>query len=100
MGLKSLAGRNGGKENKREGDVTKKASWMTPISHGYYVAEERQSFDGALDDCDGDSVVVQREQIEEMELWLFGVYDGRVGDKVTKFMQSHFFDRKLKQVHF
>ncbi|KAF3456754.1 hypothetical protein FNV43_RR01408 [Rhamnella rubrinervis] len=97
LGLKSLLVGNGGKGNKREGDITKKASWMMPISHGYHVVEERQSFNGDLDDLDGDSVVVQREQIDEMELWLFGVYDGRVGDKVTKYMQSHFFDRKLKQ---
>ncbi|CBI23664.3 unnamed protein product, partial [Vitis vinifera] len=44
-----------------------------------------------------DSVVVQREQIEEMEVWFFGVSDSRIGDGITKSMQSHFFDRKPKE---
>lgn len=95
---------DGRKENKREASITKKASWMIPISHGYHVVDrERQlSFNnGGLhddSDCCADSVVAQREQVDGMELWLFGVYDARVGDKVTKHMQSHFFDRKLKPV--
>ncbi|KAK9288020.1 hypothetical protein L1049_016465 [Liquidambar formosana] len=43
------------------------------------------------------SVVVQREQMEEVELWFFGVFDSRIGDGVTKHMQSHLFDRKIKE---
>lgn len=68
-----------------------------PISHGYHVVED-QPFRGGSDDSDCDSVVVQREQIDELELWLFGVFDARIGDGVTKYLQSHLFDRNPKQV--
>ncbi|WCJ24069.1 Protein phosphatase 2C family protein [Euphorbia peplus] len=71
-------------------------SWMTPISHGYHVVED-QSYRGGLDDSDFDSVVVQREQIDELELWFFGVFDARVRDGITKYLQSHLFDRNHKQ---
>lgn len=70
---------------------------MTPISHGYHVVEG-QSLRFGLDDFDSDSVVVQREQFDQLELWYFGVSDARIGDGVTKYMQSHFFDRKPKEV--
>nr|XP_028952434.1 putative protein phosphatase 2C-like protein 44 [Malus domestica] len=50
-------------------------------------------------DSDSDFVVAQREQIEELELWFFGVFDARVGDRVTKYMQSHLFDKKPKESH-
>ncbi|PON37704.1 Protein phosphatase [Parasponia andersonii] len=73
-----------------------KPSWMTPISHGYHVVEG-QSLRLGSDDSDSDSVVVQREQFDQLELWFFGVSDARIGDGVTKYMQSHFFDRKPKE---
>ena len=72
---------------------------MTPISHGYHVVEGRLLLAGDESselDSDIDSVVVQREQIEDHELWFFGVFDYRIGDGVTKYMQSHLFDKKLK----
>lgn len=72
---------------------------MVPISHGYHVLED-QSFRGGSDDSDSDSVVVQREQIEELELWFFGVFDARIGDAVTKYLQCHLFDRNPKEVCF
>lgn len=84
--------------DKKEDAITKKASWMVPISHGYHVVERQQSFSGGLDDSDCDSVVVQREQIEEIELWFFGVFNAQVGDRVTKYLQSHLFGRKMKEV--
>ena len=70
---------------------------MVPISHGYHVMEHK-SLTGSSDVSDFDSVVVQREQIDELELWFFGVFDARIGDGVTKYMQSHFFDKKPKEV--
>ncbi|EOY06086.1 Phosphatase 2C family protein, putative [Theobroma cacao] len=89
-----------GGSKKRENGIKKKPSWMMPISHGYHVVDHK-SLRGSSDDSDFDSVVVQREQIEELELWFFGVFDARIGDGITKYIQSHFFDKKPKesQVH-
>lgn len=84
-----------GPRKKREYEIAKKQSWVMPISHGYHVVED-QSCRGGLDVSDCDSVVVQREVVDEIELWFFGVFDAQVGNSVTEFMQSHFFDRKLK----
>lgn len=94
--LKRLLVRDGGRK-KRKVKVGK-ASWMMPVSHGYHVVED-QPFRNGSDESDSDSVVVQREQIEELELWFFGVFDARIGDVVTKYMQSHLFDKKPKQSH-
>lgn len=70
---------------------------MTPVSHGYHVVRN-QFVGGGLDESDYDSVVVQREQIEETEMWFFGISDAEIGDGVTKYMQSHLFGRNLKVV--
>ncbi|CAK9149734.1 unnamed protein product [Ilex paraguariensis] len=87
----------GGGNKKREAEIIrKKPSWMLPISHGYYVVEDR-SLKGESSELDSDSVVVQREQIEEHEVWFFGVFDARIGDRITKYMQSHLLDKKLKE---
>ncbi|KAK5805116.1 hypothetical protein F383_08399 [Gossypium arboreum] len=85
-----------GGSKKRENGVKKKPSWMMPISHGYHVVENK-SVRGGSDEPDFDTVVVQREQFDELELWFFGVFDPRIGDGVTKYIQSHFFDKKPKQ---
>ncbi|KAL1154732.1 hypothetical protein V6Z11_A09G264200 [Gossypium hirsutum] len=69
---------------------------MMPISHGYHVVENKL-VRGGSDEPDFDTVVVQREQFDELELWFFGVFDPRIGDGVTKYIQSHFFDKKPKQ---
>ncbi|KAF2285515.1 hypothetical protein GH714_005203 [Hevea brasiliensis] len=87
--------RDGGK--KRKPDAAKKPSWVMPISHGCHVIED-QSVRGASDGSGSGSVVVQREQIEELELWFFGVFDARIGDGVTKYLQSHLFDRNPKEI--
>ncbi|XP_059632338.1 putative protein phosphatase 2C-like protein 44 [Cornus florida] len=88
----------GGDGNREKGyENGKRASWMMPISHGYHVVDDQSSFRGGSHESDSDSVVVQREQFEDMELWFFGVFDARLGDGVTKYMQSHLFDKKPKE---
>ncbi|CAL5208205.1 unnamed protein product [Lathyrus oleraceus] len=81
---------------KRRLMPAKKPSWMTPVTHGYQVVEHHMIIDGS-DYSDFDSIVVQREQIDQTELWYFGIFDPLVGDKVTKYMQSHFFSKKLQE---
>lgn len=71
---------------------------MVPVSHGYHVIEDRSSYGGGFEEEDSDTVVVQREQIEQAEVWFFGVSDSRIGDGITKYLQSHFFNRKPKEV--
>ncbi|KAH1227066.1 putative protein phosphatase 2C-like protein 44 [Glycine max] len=75
-----------------------KPSWMIPISHGHHVVEHHV-IKGGSDDSNFDSVVIQREQMDHTELWYFGIFDTVVGDEVTKYMQSHFFGKKLKECH-
>ncbi|GLT42139.1 hypothetical protein SLA2020_161580 [Shorea laevis] len=92
---------DGGNKRRESQRTTRKPLWMMPISHGYHVVEDHQSFRsarGGLDEVD--SVVVQREQIGELELWLFGVFDGRIGDGITKYIQSHLFDKIVKESQF
>ncbi|CAK8572103.1 unnamed protein product [Lathyrus sativus] len=81
---------------KRRLMPAKKPSWMTPVTHGYQVVEHHMIIDGS-DYSDFDSIVVQREQMDQTELWYFGIFDPLVGDKVTKYMQSHFFSKKLQE---
>ncbi|WJX12478.1 protein-serine/threonine phosphatase [Trifolium repens] len=81
---------------KRRLMPAKKPSWMTPVTHGYQVVEHHMIRDGS-DYSDIDSIVVQREQMDQTELWYFGIFDPLVGDKVTKYMQSHFFTKKLQE---
>ncbi|KAL6974936.1 protein-serine,threonine phosphatase [Sarracenia purpurea var. burkii] len=93
---------NDGKRKRSEAEFAKKKpSWMVPVTHGYHVAHDRffrgESTGESNSDSDPDSVVVQREQIEEVELWFFGVFDARIGEGVTKYLQSHLFDKKPKE---
>ncbi|XP_068327548.1 putative protein phosphatase 2C-like protein 44 [Pyrus communis] len=84
---------------KKEATMAKKPSWMMPaVSHGYHTCESYTS-PATYGDSNSDFIVAQREQIEELELWFFGVFDARVGDRVTKYMQSHLFDKKPKESH-
>ncbi|KAI8566503.1 hypothetical protein RHMOL_Rhmol02G0045700 [Rhododendron molle] len=72
---------------------------MVPVSHGYHVVEDR-SFRGESNgesDSVPDSVVAQREQIGELEVWFFGVFSARMGDCVAKSMQSHLFGKTPKE---
>lgn len=85
----------GRRRNKWRGN---KPSWMIPISHGHHVVEHHVIKGGSDDDSEFDSVVIQREQIDQIKLWYFGIFDVVVRDGVTKFVQSHFFGKKLKEV--
>ncbi|KAJ4972143.1 hypothetical protein NE237_005242 [Protea cynaroides] len=81
--------------NKRKDE--EKCLWKTPISHGFHVIEDKslRSGSGYLG---SDSVVVQREQIQDEEVWLFGVFDAQTGDGVTRYLKSHLFDKKLNEI--
>ncbi|XP_050216394.1 putative protein phosphatase 2C-like protein 44 [Mercurialis annua] len=87
-----------GGQKSSSNNTAKKLSWMMPISHGYHVVED-QSFRGCSGGSRSDSVVVQREQVQELELWYFGVSDARIGDGVTKYLQSHLFNSNSKESH-
>ncbi|KAG5004517.1 hypothetical protein JHK82_028532 [Glycine max] len=83
---------------KRKYKQAKKPSWMRPMTYGYQVVESNMARDGS-DDSDFDSVVAQREEMDQTELWYFGIFDALIGDKVTKYMQSYFFDKMLQETH-
>lgn len=70
---------------------------MVPITHGYHAVGD-QTFKGGAVEPDYDPVVVQREQIEELELWYFGISDAQIGNGVGKYLQSHLFDRNPNEV--
>ncbi|KAJ1431528.1 PPM-type phosphatase domain [Sesbania bispinosa] len=88
----------GNRGKKRTHGIANKPSWMVPITHGHHVVEHRGILGGS-DDSEFDSVVIQREQMDHTEFWYFGIFDALIGDGVTKYMQSHFFDKKLKESH-
>lgn len=96
--LKRFIIRGAGKR-KKEQNYGNVVSWMAPVSHGYHVVENRSFGDESNDELNPDSVIVQREQIEELEVWFFGVSDDRIGDYVTKYMQVHLFNKKPKKSH-
>ncbi|XP_062150051.1 putative protein phosphatase 2C-like protein 44 [Alnus glutinosa] len=89
-----------GGSKKRKLKISRRPSWMMQVSHGYHVVED-QSFSstGSDHEPESDSVVVQREQIDDLESWFFGVFDPQVGDDVTKYVRSHLFDRNPKETH-
>ena len=59
---------------------------MRPMAYGYQVVEHNMARDGS-----DYSVVAQREEMDQIELWYFGIFDALIGDKVTNYMQSYFF---------
>lgn len=70
---------------------------MPGVSHGYHVVELEDNKNSPF--VDTDKVVAQREDIEEHELWFFGVFDSTTADGVSHYLQTHFFDKnKLKEV--
>ncbi|XP_059448161.1 putative protein phosphatase 2C-like protein 44 [Corylus avellana] len=91
-----LIGEGGSKKRKQK--ISRRPSWMMQVSHGYHVVED-QSLSSGSDEAESDSVVVQREQIEELETWFFGVFDPQVGDEVTKYVRSHLFNRNPKETN-
>ncbi|KAL5711909.1 protein-serine/threonine phosphatase [Ranunculus cassubicifolius] len=76
-------------------EIRKTQSWMTPISHGIQVVEDQYFFGSK--EIEPDFAVAQREQIKDSEVWLFGVFDGQISDKVTKYLQLNLFDKDLKE---
>ncbi|KAK6161265.1 hypothetical protein DH2020_004646 [Rehmannia glutinosa] len=86
---------NGG----RKSENGKRASWMMHVSHGYHVVElDKPEINGSNNYMtEFDSVVVQREQLKECDFWVFGVFDGEIGEGVTRYMQSHFFNKMPKE---
>ncbi|KAJ4968074.1 hypothetical protein NE237_014775 [Protea cynaroides] len=81
--------------SKRKGE--EKYSRMTPISHGLHVIEDKslRSGSGYLG---SDSIVAQREQIQDQEVWMFGVFDVQMGDGIIRYLKSHLFDKKLNEI--
>jgi protein phosphatase PTC1 len=76
--------------------------WLA-LLHGYHVLEDQPFISGSDEpepEPEPDTVVVEREKIEELELWLFGVSEGQVGDEVTNYVRSHLLDRNPKEVTF
>ncbi|KAK2453885.1 protein-serine/threonine phosphatase [Trifolium repens] len=86
----------GNRSIRRNHVSASKPSWMMPISHGHHVVEHDMIKDDS-DDSEFDSVVIQREQIGETELWYFGIFDALIGDCVTKYLQSNYFEKNLKE---
>ncbi|XP_023547775.1 putative protein phosphatase 2C-like protein 44 [Cucurbita pepo subsp. pepo] len=72
-------------------------TWIAPVNHGYHMVADLSYSRNWEEESEHDSVVVQREQMDGIELCFFGVFDTQIGDKVIKFMQTHFFDKNFKQ---
>ncbi|XP_023000535.1 putative protein phosphatase 2C-like protein 44 [Cucurbita maxima] len=89
--------RNTRKKRRPSSVSVSKQSWMAPVTHGYHVVADQSCSSIWEEESENDSVVVQREQIEGVEFWFFGVFDPKIGDKVIKFMQTHFFNRNFKE---
>ncbi|XP_073012371.1 putative protein phosphatase 2C-like protein 44 [Typha latifolia] len=70
----------------KDQEAGKNRRW-TGISHGFYSVETDDNSEG--------SVLAQREQIEGMEVWLFGAFDQQLGCGITKYLQSHLFGKNL-----
>ncbi|XP_008813364.1 putative protein phosphatase 2C-like protein 44 [Phoenix dactylifera] len=73
---------------KDKKEAKKRGTWVG-ISHGFHVIERDGNPEG--------SVLAQREQIERSEMWLFGAFDQKMGCGITKYLQSHLFDKKLNE---
>ncbi|THG14321.1 hypothetical protein TEA_015989 [Camellia sinensis var. sinensis] len=56
---------------KRETEFRKRPSWMVPGSHGYHVVDDHCEFNGEPNLNSNSDSVVQKEQIEDLELWYF-----------------------------
>lgn len=89
--------RNTRKKRRGAAAAVSKPSWMAPVNHGYHVVADQSYSRIWEEESDYDSVVVQREQMEGIELWFFGVFDPQIGDKVIKSMQTHFFDKNFQE---
>ncbi|KAK9724290.1 hypothetical protein RND81_05G061200 [Saponaria officinalis] len=82
---------------KRGCENVKKQSWMTPVTHGYYLVEDRSWETEPNGIQQPDSLVVQREEIENLEIWFYSLSDFGIGDTISSYMQSHLFGKQLKE---
>ncbi|KAG8370443.1 hypothetical protein BUALT_Bualt14G0117500 [Buddleja alternifolia] len=97
IGLRRFLIGNGRRKSRKPENGKSVSSWMMHVSHGYHVVELDGQWRTGTSVREFDSVIVQREQIQQSELWFFGVFDDGVGEVVTKYMQSHFFDKMPKE---
>lgn len=74
----------------KDEEPLKNNRWLG-ISHGFYSVERDGNSEG--------SVLAQREQVEGLELWLFGAFDQQIGGGITKYLQSHLFQKNLNEVY-
>ncbi|KAH9626450.1 hypothetical protein KSS87_004952 [Heliosperma pusillum] len=98
LSLKSLF-KGGDEVNKRDYNSKnmKKPSWMMPITHGYYLVEDRTRDLESSELEKQDTLVVQREEISNLELWFFSLSGSVIGDSISNYMHSHLFSRQLKE---
>ncbi|XP_010935949.1 putative protein phosphatase 2C-like protein 44 isoform X2 [Elaeis guineensis] len=73
---------------KDKKEAKKRGTWVG-MSHGFHTVERDGNPKG--------SVLAQREQIEGSEMWLFEAFDQQMGCGITKYLQSHLFDKKLNE---
>lgn len=78
------------KKKARENKEAAQRIW-TGVSHGFHRVE-------GLNKVDHGTVHAQREQIEGQEYWLFGTFDEQMCSGITKYLQSHLFDKNLTEV--
>ncbi|KAL9240296.1 hypothetical protein vseg_014534 [Gypsophila vaccaria] len=83
--------------DKRGSENVKKPSWMMPVSHGYYIVEDRSWEPESNGLQQPDSLVVQREEIGNSEIWFYSLSDSGIGDSISSYMQSHLFGKQLKE---
>ncbi|CAA2980583.1 phosphatase 2C 44 [Olea europaea subsp. europaea] len=91
---------NGGNKERKSDNAEIRPPWMMNVSHGYHVVEDRSWTWGGTPSHNVtkfDSVVIQREQIEQCELWFFGVFEEGISDGVLDNMKTNFFNKKLKE---
>nr|CAD1820894.1 unnamed protein product [Ananas comosus var. bracteatus] len=87
--LKKIKVRRFATRGIKDKEPLKNNRWIG-ISHGFYSVERDGNSEG--------SVLAQREQIEGLELWLFGAFDQQIGGGITKYLQSHLFQKNLNEI--
>ncbi|KAF6175591.1 hypothetical protein GIB67_002603, partial [Kingdonia uniflora] len=81
------------------GDFTRKGSWAsTSIKHGSEVVAVQSFICGESDhEAESDLVVAEIEQIHDIEVMFFGIFDAQMGDGVFKYLQSNLFNEGLNK---
>ncbi|KAL8171415.1 hypothetical protein V2J09_023219 [Rumex salicifolius] len=87
----------------KHNSIWKKPAWITQMSHGHHVVEYHQLgfyVEGSVA-LDLDTILVQREQISNLDIWLFGVCDnGVISGGISGYLESHLFDKEPKEARF